>query len=166
MDKKALLFQKLKDLNIEYKTFEHEPLLTVEQALKAVAHIPGIWCKNLFLKDSKNNYYLIVAVHDTKIALKNLSKYLKAPELRFADSDLLNQYLGVLPGSVTPFGLINDINHKVKVILDSKVFEHDQAGFHPLENISTTVISTKDLKKFIDSCNNNYQIIDFDNLNI
>lgn len=158
---KNLLLKKLEDLKIEYKDFQHEPLLTVEQALAVASHIPGAQCKNLFLKDSKNNLFLIVAVHDTKIMLKSLSKYLKAPELRFADPNLLMEYLGVLPGSVTPFGLVNDNNHKIKVILDSRIFDYKQAGFHPLENTSTTLISTEDLKKFVSSCLNEYQIIDF-----
>lgn len=167
MTTKDNLFNRLKELNIEYKTYDHEPLFTVEQAAKATAFIPATQCKNLFLKDDNLDLYLVTAVsdikHETKINLKNLSKYLKAPKLRFADEQLLKQFLGVMPGSVTPFGLINDIESKVKVILDSTLFEYDLVGFHPLENTQTTVILAKDLKKFIESCSNLYQIIDFEN---
>ncbi|MBA3954276.1 prolyl-tRNA synthetase associated domain-containing protein [Candidatus Dependentiae bacterium] len=164
MTAKENLFNKLEELNIKYQTYNHEPLLTIEQSLKAAFHIPGIGCKNLFLKDNKNNLYLIVAVYDTKIALKPLSKNIKAPELRFANEELLKQYLGVVPGSVTPFGILNDKDHNVKILLDSRIFNYDQAGFHPLENTQTTVISTKDLKKFIEYCGNFNQIINFENL--
>lgn len=156
------LFNKFKELSIEYMTYNHEPVFTVEQAQKIGSEIPGAQCKNLFLKDSKNNFYLVVAVYDTKIDLKKLSKYIKAPELRFANSDLLKKYLGIEPGSVTPFALINDINHKIIVLLDANLFAHKQAGFHPLFNNSTTVISTEDLKKFMAFCGNSYFVINFD----
>jgi len=145
MKTKKDLLNIFSELAILTKTYEHEPLFTVEQALTVASHIPGAWCKNLFLKDSKNNVYLISAVHDTKIELKKMSKFIKAPELRFASSELLKQYLNVEPGSVTPFGLINDID----------------ISFHPLENTATTVIKSADLITFIKYCGNSFQVIDF-----
>lgn len=157
----SLLFQKLKDLGIENKTYHHERLYTVDQATEATKTIPGANCKNLFLKDDKSNLYLIVAVHDTKIDLKKLSKFLLAPGLRFANAELLKLYLGVEPGSVTPFGLIFDKEQKITLLLDSRLFDHELVGFHPLENNATTVIMPSDLKKFIESCKNQYKIINF-----
>lgn len=159
-----LLFKKLDELSIHYLTYNHEPLFTIEQAMAVASTIPGAQCKNLFLKDSKDNLYLVVAIHDTIINLKKLSKYLNAPELRFAKADLLKAYLGVEPGSVTPFGLINDISHKVFVILDAKLFEHQLIGFHPLINNATIVISFVDLKKFVVSCKNKNIAINFDEI--
>jgi Ala-tRNA(Pro) deacylase len=88
------VFLKFK-LSIHHTTYRHEPVFIVEQALQLTATIPGASCKNLFLKDSKNRFYLVVAVHDTVINLKKLSKHIHAPELRFANADLLKHYLGV-----------------------------------------------------------------------
>lgn len=161
MKTKQDLLDIFNNLAIKTETYEHEPLFTVEQALAVASHIPGAWCKNLFLKDSKNNVYLISAVHDTKIELKKLSKSIKAPELRFGSAESLKQNLNVEPGSVTPFGLINDRDHKVMVLLDSKLFEHEFISFHPLENTATTVIKPADLITFIKYCGNSLQIIDF-----
>lgn len=157
------LFEKLQDLGINYTVYEHEPLFTVEQALKVASTIPGAQCKNLFLKDSKNNFYLIVALHDTQIHLKSLSKKIQAPELRFASAELLKKYVGVEPGSVTPFGLIHDVDHKVTVLLDAKLLTHEFAGFHPLKNDATVVIATSDLIKFIENCHNRVIMVDFCN---
>lgn len=155
------LFSKLNELSIAHATYHHEPLFTVEQALKVAAEIPGASCKNLFLKDSKGNFYLVVAVHDTVVQLKKLSKQLNAPELRFASAELLKEYLGVEPGSVTLFAIINDHAHKVTVIVDSNLFKHELVGFHPLTNTATTVIAPQDITKFIDAYGNNKVIVDF-----
>lgn len=161
---KTELFQIFENLNIENKTYYHDPLFTVDQALKVASTIAGSQCKNLFLKDSKNNLYLVVALHNTKIELKKLSKYLKAPELRFASAELLKNFLGVEPGSVTPFGLLYDREHKVIVLLDAQLFESAFIGFHPLENNATTVIKSNDLIKFIEYCNNEFQILNFNHI--
>ena len=142
-------------------TYHHEPLFTSEQALKVSSTIPGAKCKNLFLKDSKSKLYLLVAIHDTAIHLKKLSKFIKAPELRFASPELLKEYLGVEPGSVTPFGLINDAQRAVTIILDAKLLEYEYAGFHPLVNTATTVILVDDFKKLIEFWNNNSLVINF-----
>lgn len=158
------LFKKLDELAIVYTNYTHEPLFTVEQSLKACSEIPAAGCKNLFLKDSKKNYYLVAAVHNTVINLKKLSKHVNAPELRFASADALKEYLGVTPGSVTLFGIINDTNHAVKVLLDSSLFNYEYVGFHPLINNATTVIASQDINKFIASCGNHAMIIDFNEL--
>lgn len=162
---KEALFKKLSELSIEYKTYFHEPLFTCQQAIEATSLIPATQCKNLFLKDDKKNLYLVVAVsdisHETKIHFKALSQYLKTPGLRFANSQLLHQYLGVQPGSVTPFGLICDTEHKVVVLLDVMLFKAEYIGFHPLENNATTVIVPTDLIKFVQACMNHYSIVNF-----
>lgn len=164
-----LIFQKLTDLKIKHTTYEHEALFTCEQAIKIAGSIPSVQCKNLFLKDDKKNMYLIVAVsdstHETIINLKKLSQYFKAPGLRFADAELLHHYLNVTPGSVTPFGLIFDTEHKVTIILDSMLFDNTSIGFHPLRNTATTVISPQDLITFVKACNNIYTIINFKEIN-
>ncbi len=155
------LFGLLDKLGIHYTNYAHEPLFTVERAKTAAAHIPAAWVKNLFLKDSKKQLYLVVALADTKISLKELGKKLGAPELRFADAELLKQYLGVEPGSVTPFGLMLDTDQSVVVILDKSLFEKEAVGVHPLANNATTVISPQDLKKFVVVCGNPLVEINF-----
>lgn len=156
---KETVFSRLNELGISYQTLYHEPLFTVEQACSI--EIPGATCKNLFLKDSKKGLWLVVAVGSTKIALKELGKLLGAPELRFAGPELLMDYLAVEPGSVTPFGLINDKDHRIRVIVDKALFDHELVGFHPLKNDATVVLKPQDLMKFIESCGNDYREIDF-----
>lgn len=162
-EKEKELFEVFEKLNIENKTYFHEPLFTVEQGMPSI--IPGAHCKNLFLKDSKNNLFLVVAVHDTKIDLKKLSKILKAPQLRFANLELLKQYLSVEPGSVTPFGLIFDEENKIFVLLDSRLFDNELVSFHPLINSASTTIKSGDLIKFIEYCGNKFEKIIFNELN-
>ena len=152
------LFDKLQTIGIGYELFTHEPLFTCEQASKV--QLPGAQCKSLFLKDNKKQLWLIVACASTTINLKQLSKTLQAPGLRFADANLLMQNLGVLPGSVTPFGIINDANHMVKVIFDNNLFAHAQAGFHPLSNDATLIINPHDLYKFAQECGNEHKTVD------
>ncbi len=158
---KAMILDYLQKLNIPTQTIEHEPLFTCDQAPEVTASIPAEQCKNLFLKDSKKRLWLVVACADTQINLKELRKTLQAPELRFAQAELLQQHLGVLPGSVTPFGIINDAQHQVNVIVDQHLFTHKALGFHPLQNDATTVINPDDLMKFFASLGVSAQIIDF-----
>jgi Ala-tRNA(Pro) deacylase len=160
---KEQLFKLLTDLDIKTTLYTHEPLYTVEQSHGVYNElgVPGGRCKNLFLKDSKKRLYLLVALADTPIALKILSKTIGAPELRFTDAQLLQDTLGVQPGSVTPFGLINDLEHKVTVILDTELFTQSLLNFHPLSNDATVTITPGDLKKFIASCGNNSMVYNF-----
>lgn len=153
-------------LQIQPMLYTHIPLYTSEQAIAHTGHIPGKGCKNLFLKDSKKRVWLIVALYTTTVQLKPVSKALQAPELRFADETWLKEYLGVTPGSVTPFGLINDINHSVNVVIDNAIFKEQQLMFHPLRNDATVLISPQDLIRFIEICGNNYQIMDFQTLEL
>lgn len=158
------LFKLLDNLEIKHQTHYHKPVFTVQEALSVFKEFsPFGQCKNLFLKDSKKNFWLVVALFDTQIKLKELAKSIHAPELRFADAMLLKEYLGVTPGSVTPFGLINDKNHVVRVILDQGLFDYETLGFHPLANDATTFITPHDLQKFINALGNSVQILNFKN---
>ncbi len=159
------LLDLLQALSIKTEKFDHEPLHTIEQA-KAIGNaVPGEWCKNLFLKDSKKGLWLVTACADTNINLKNLSKALQAPELRFANEELLMRSLGVMPGSVSTFGIINDHDHSVNVVLDKKLFNHKEIALHPLENTSTLLITPDDLMVFIQKCANPFRVLDFETLN-
>jgi len=162
------LFVYLQKLGIETKTYEHEPVYTVAQAYEICADIPGGHCKNLFLKDKNKQFWLVVALNTTRINLKKLAQKFSAPALRFASKDELLHYLGVPAGSVTPFALLNDRDHEVRVILDSNLFDHKQTmfglrilNFHPLINTATTALSCDDFKIFIDSLEHRVETFDF-----
>jgi len=159
------LFDFLKHNSIQTQTYEHEPVYTVEQSKKVKNAMHGASTKNLFLKDDRKKIWLVTAHADAIISIKLLGRYLKAKKLRFAQAELLQQYLGVAPGSVTPFGLINDTNHVVTAVLDATLFDYDLVGVHPLVNSATTTIAPQDLKTFIDACGNRTIIVDFEQLN-
>jgi Ala-tRNA(Pro) deacylase len=151
--------------DIPYTLYTHAPLFTCEQAKDIVAqmNIPGAGVKNLFLKDSKKNLYLITTLDDTKVDLKTVGKTLGAKELRFADATLLMDYLGIEPGSVTPLALINDTQSQVKVIIDAAVLKCNFIQVHPLKNSATVVITPADLIKFFALTNKPYLVYDFIN---
>ncbi len=166
MKNKADLFELFNKLNIAHKTFEHEPLFTVEQADKVAHEIPGTHIKNLFLKDDSGQLWLLVAESHEKIELKKVEQLLQARKLRFADETLLWQHLGVKPGSVTPFGLINDSEHRIKLIIDHTILEGAIINAHPLENTATTSISVDDFKKFLKALKYEAMIIDLANYSL
>lgn len=161
MKTKTDLFKLFDELGIQHKTYEHEPLFTVEQADKVAHSIPGTHIKNLFLKDDNGQLWLLVAESHAKIELKKVSQVLKAPKLRFAVANLLMHYLGVTPGSVTPFGLINDPDNTVKVVLDHTILEGEIINAHPLENNATTAISVEGFMKFLMTTQHKPISIDF-----
>lgn len=163
MKTKDDLFEFFTKLGIAYKNYEHEPLFTVEQADKVTHSIPGTHIKNLFLKDDNGQLWLIVAEAHAKIELKKVAQLVKAPKLRFADAQLLMEHLGVTPGSVTPFGLINDTNHKIKVIVDNTILTGEIINAHPLENSATTSIAIDDFNKFLNAMGHRVIIINFEN---
>lgn len=161
MKAKQKLYNFLKELNITTITYSHQPLYTVEQAKAAISHLPGGHCKNLFLKDNNNQLWLITSLDNANIDLKVISQIIDAPKLQFASEDLLFKHLGVKPGSVTPFGLINDNNQNIKVIIDSQLLKYEIINLHPLENSETIALNPKNLIKFITFCKNQYILYNF-----
>lgn len=153
------LFDYFDVLGIAHQTFHHKPLFTC--ADKPDVAIPGAETKNLFLKDDKKRLWLVSALQSTIIDLKQLSKELDAKGLRFASAELLREHLGVEPGSVTWFALINDMQRVVNPVLDSALLQHELVQFHPLQNDATTVISTPDLLTFTKSLGYTYRVFDF-----
>jgi len=143
------LFALLEKLDIKTTTIEHIPVFTVEDARKVHGDIPGGHCKNLFCKDEKGVLWLIVALEDSVIDLKAAKDRIGSRRLTFGKPELLLEVLGVEPGSVTPFSLINDQSARVNVILDEAMMRHNILNFHPLKNDATTTISHEDLKTFI-----------------
>jgi Ala-tRNA(Pro) deacylase len=142
----------LDSLGIIHKTISHPPVFTVEQAKKLRGEIVGAHTKNLFLRDKKNALFLVVALESSQIDLKRLHRLLGANgRFSFGASDLLREVWGVEPGSVTPFGAINDTEGRVTVVLDAAMMEHDTLNYHPLLNTMTTSIARDDLVKFLEA---------------
>jgi len=146
------LFKLLDNLQIITSTVEHVPVYTVAEAQAVRGDCSGFYSKNLFLKDKKNQLYLVVCIEDRLIDLKKLKKTIGSSHLSFAKPFLLKEVLGVHPGSVSPFALINDINQLVKVILEDELMNSDILNFHPLINTKTTQIKSLDLLRFVDAC--------------
>jgi len=146
------LFVALDALGIKYSTVKHPPLFTVEQSRSLRGQIPGGHTKNLFLRDKKYEIYLVVTLEDAEIELKGLHRKLGASgRFSFGSPALMQEVLGVEPGSVTPFGAINDSDGRVTVILDAAMMAHATLNFHPLVNTMTTSINRDDLVKFLES---------------
>jgi len=154
------LFEFFGELNIQTSTQRHEALFTVEQSRELRGDLPGGHCKSLFLKDKKGQLWLVVALEDREVNLKILHKQIGAARLSFGNADLMWEILGVRPGSVTPFSLINDHEHQVNVILDDGMMEIDILNYHPLHNEATTAIPSADLLKFMDATGHKPRRID------
>ncbi|WOF75790.1 prolyl-tRNA synthetase associated domain-containing protein [Parvibaculaceae bacterium PLY_AMNH_Bact1] len=163
---KESLLTLLKDLGIAATTIDHPPLHAVDDAQAWRAANLGVqtggFCKNLFLKDKKGVLWLVVTLEERNIRLNSLPKNLGSARLSFAKPELLWETLGVRPGSVTPFALINDVNRHVRLILDAPMMEHDWLNYHPLTNEATTTISKGDFLKFIRHCGHEPTIIDLE----
>ena len=145
----AELFQRLESLGIQTSTVEHPPVFTVEEARSLRGEIAGAHSKNLFFKDKKDVLWLVVCLEDAAIDLKSLHNRIGAGRLSFGKPELLMEALGIAPGSVTPFALINDAEARVRVVLDARMMGHETLNFHPLRNTATTAISSADLEKFV-----------------
>ena len=156
------LFARLDALGIAHQTYTHPPVFTVAEAVALRGQLPGGHCKSLFLKDKKGGLWLVVALEERRVDLKRLADALGAPRFSFGNADLLYQVLGVRPGSVTPFALINDAEHRVAVVLDKEMLAHDPLNYHPLENDRTTAIAPADLLRFMAACGHTPRILDFD----
>lgn len=148
-DREAALYERLRALNVAWKTYEHVPVFTVGEADAVHAQIPGGHTKNLFLKDKKGGLWLVVLRSDLRVDLNGLAKQLGAPRFSFGSAELLVATLGIEPGSVTPFALINDEAHAVRVVLDEDMLKLDPLNFHPLRNDRTTAIAPGDLLAFL-----------------
>jgi|TARA_B100001964_G_scaffold56341_1_gene63599 Ala-tRNA(Pro) deacylase len=152
--------------NIKYDVYEHPSLNTVEESKKLRGKIKGIHTKNLFLKNKKNKFFLFSCQESTIVDLKQLKKALNLGNISFARDLYLKNILGVRPGSVTPFGLINDQNNEIKFFLDRKILYHNKVNFHPLVNTSTVSLDIKDFLLFLKKNNKLVNIFNFDNYTI
>ncbi len=159
------LFARLEALGVEYTLHRHPPAFTVSEAQALRGTLPGGHVKNLFLRDKKKNFWLVTVLEDRQVDLKALRHMLAARgNLSFGNPELLMAMLGVLPGSVTPFGIINDRDGAVSVILDKGVLAQDPVNAHPLRNDMTIAVTPAGLMRFLSAEDHQPTIIDFGEL--
>ncbi len=156
------VYEALDRLGIAYSRLEHPPVFTVEQAEKHWGSITGAHCKNLFLRNKKGNRHYLVILESLKSAdLKALTKQLGEDRLSFASPERLMRYLGLEPGAVSPFGLINDSQKEVRVIVDQDLKNAERINFHPNVNTATVGIDFTDFEKFLAWCVNSIRYLQF-----
>jgi Ala-tRNA(Pro) deacylase len=155
------LFAFLDAHGIGHRTHEHPPVFRVEEGAEIKAALPGGHTKNLFLKDAKNQLWLISALGETRIDLKRAPAAIGSARLSFGSEARLYEALGVRPGSVTALALINDPEHRVRFILDAALMRCDPLNFHPLSNDATTAISRADFLRFLAALGREPQVVDF-----
>jgi Ala-tRNA(Pro) deacylase len=160
------LYAFLEANGIAQRTLEHPAVFRVDEGHDIKAALPGGHTKNLFLKDAKGQIWLICALGETRIDLKRLPPVIGAARLSFGSAELLYEALGVTPGSVTLFALINDIDHRVRLVLDAALLAPEPINFHPLTNTATTAISQAGLRAFLAALGISPQIVDFSRLEL
>ncbi len=147
------LIDRLGEAGYESTTVRHPPLFTVADAVKLRGNIDGRHTKNLFLKDKKDNYFLVTLGEDRVVDLKQLHKQIgAASRLSFGKPEELMEYLGILPGSVSAFAVVNDTGGHVEAIFDQELMDHRLINAHPLTNEATTTIATEALIAFMTEC--------------
>ena len=156
----------IEEKGLDFKLYTHEPLSTVEESIKYRGKIDGAHSKNLFLKNKKNQFFLFSCIENTSINIKKITKSLTLGNISFANEDCLSLYLGVKPGAVTPFGLLNDIENKVTFYFDSNFLKNQIVNFHPLTNRSTISMKTKDFVDFLIEKKKKVNIYDFNNYSL
>ena len=155
------LFARLDALGIGHTTTRHAAAYTVEQGNEVWGTIPGVHCKNLFLKDAKARLWLVVAPAERRVDLKTLPGKIGSARLSFGSAALMAETLGVTPGSVTPFGLINDAGRRVSLVVDAALLAAEPLNFHPLVNTATTAVSREGFLAFLAALRVEPMVVDF-----
>lgn len=157
-----VLFDALKALDIPYDLHRHPPIFTVAEGEQFKQSIPGLHCRNLFLRDKKERMYLVTAANETAVDLKALQQTLDCARLSFGSPERLWRHLGVRPGSVCPFSIINDrAERQVAMLLDRRMMGAQTVVYHPLDNAMSIGLSPADLLRFIAWCGHEPRIVDF-----
>lgn len=154
------LLAALADIGVTYNLYHHQPVFTVAESLDIERGMPGAHCRNLFVRDKKETMFLVVAQNETMIDLKKLSGLLACGRLSFGSAERLWQNLGVRPGSVCPFAIMNDKDKIVTIVLDKAMMQNDIVNYHPMENHMTIGLSPADLVKFIKYTGHEPMILD------
>lgn len=150
----------LRGLGIGFTLHHHRAVFTVAESEAVDAQIPGTHCRNLFLRDKKKNNFLLVLQNATDVDIKKLPDVIGSDRLSFGSAERLWEYLGVRPGSVCPYAIINDRDQNVKILLDKSMMETDIVNYHPLLNTMTIGVKPADLIKFIESTGHIPHIVD------
>lgn len=160
-DRKQKVFDYLNQADIPYEWYEHPEAPTIEIARQYWRNDGSKHCKNLFFRNHKGNrHFLVVFDCDQQMAIHDLEHRLHQGKLSFASEQRMERYLGLRPGSVSPFGLINDTENHVHLFLDSTLKNQPSLSFHPNDNTATVVISREAFQRFLDICGNSYEYID------
>lgn len=155
------VYDVLEKIDIPYTRYEHEAVYTIEELDSQNINFDGKHCKNLFTRNRKGDiHYLIVVDGSKKVDLKKLSEQIGSTPLSFASEERLYKHLALKPGSVTPMGLINNIDKKVRVIIDKDLMDLESIGVHPNVNTATIVLSCQNLKKFLEWCKIKVQYVE------
>jgi Ala-tRNA(Pro) deacylase len=154
------LFNRLGELGIKTVTVSHPPVFTVDEAKRLRGSLPGGHCKSLFLRNKKGEMWLVVTLEDRVLDLKILGERIGAGRLSFGSAERLMQYLGVIPGAVTPFAILNDRERLVQVVLDAEMMRHTPLNYHPLRNDRTTAIAPDDLVRFLEAEGHPPRVVD------
>jgi len=147
---------------VEHTTLDHPAVFRVGEGEEIKAALPGAHTKNLFLKDAKGQLWLISAEGHTQIDLKRLHTVIGSGRLSFGSAELMEEALGVTPGSVTAFALVNDTGHKVRFVLDKALADAGIVNFHPLTNTATTGVSQEGFRRFLTAVGAEPLIVDFE----
>ncbi len=158
------LFAWLDARDIPHTTHWHEAVFTVEEGRDLKAAMPGGHTKNLFMTNKDGDLILISAHADSQLPLNKLHRALGVKRLSFGAPELMEEVLGVTPGSVTAFALVNDPGARVRFILDHALMQHDPLNFHPMRNIATTAISRADFERFVTESGHGLEVLDFSEL--
>lgn len=164
----------LEEHKLAYELHTHPPLPTIELALEYWKDIDSVHCKNLFFRNHKGNrHYLVVFECHKNLAIHSLEHMLKQGKLSFASPERMERCLGLLPGSVSPLGLINDMNltlptskelfpngHRVKLFLDQDLQAAERISFHPCDNTASVVLSNADFMRFLEIWGGEYEWLD------
>jgi Ala-tRNA(Pro) deacylase len=154
------LYNILENLNIRFEYHEHPPVATIEDALNHWKDYNSGRCKNIFFRNHKGDrHYLVILEHLARLDIKDLEKRLRQGKLSFASDKRLMNYLGVEPGSVSPFGLINDKEKHVYLFIDEKLKDCERLTFHPNINTASLVITKSDFLRFLDFTGNSYEFL-------
>jgi Ala-tRNA(Pro) deacylase len=154
------LYKLLETLKIQFEYYEHPPAPTIEEAMKYWKDLDATHCKNLFFRNHKGNrHYLVVLDHRQDLNIRDLEQRLRQGKLTFASSQRMMKYLGITPGSVSPFGLINDWEKHVYLFLDDRLKESKTISFHPCINTASIIISYENFMKFLDHQGNSWEYV-------
>lgn len=154
------LYNILKELDIAFEYHEHPPAPTIEEARKYWKDLQSAHCKNLFFRNHKGNkHYLVILEHTRQLDIHDLEKRLKQGKISFASGDRMQKYLGLTPGSVSPFGLINDREHHVHLFIDENLKASSRISFHPNNNTASIIVTFSDFLKFVHWTQNKFEYI-------